>query len=150
VADRALRFLQGAGDCRGRRPALLFGAVAWWSWERVNRETSTEIARRVDFFHQHALKLLKADELVLDRIDDRIEGLDWPEIIRREAVLFSFLHRLPEEIEEVAAAFIVDADGEVRSAAGPIRSPRGARRLRPASICAIGDISAWPGSSLER
>jgi len=95
-------------------PALLVGAMAWWSWDRVNRETNVEISRTVDILFEHTAKTVEADRVVLARIDDRVAGLDWPEILRREPELHRFLARLPVESEEIEAAFIVDGDGKIQ------------------------------------
>ena len=95
-------------------PALLVGTMAWWSWDRVNREINVEISRTVDILFEHTAKTVEADRVMLARIDDQVAALDWPEIIRREPELHRFLARLPAESEEIEAAFIADSDGKVQ------------------------------------
>jgi PAS domain S-box-containing protein len=95
-------------------PALLFAAMAWWSWDRVEQETTDRVTRIASLLQEHASKLLQTDVLVLDRIDDRLARLDWPEIIQREFELHRFLVSIPAEVEGVDAAFIVDANGEMQ------------------------------------
>src|SRR5260221_486091 len=95
-------------------PALLVGTMAWWSWDRVNREINVEISRTVDILFEHTAKTVEADRVMLARMDDQVAALDWPEIIGREPELHRFLARLPAESEEIEAAFIADSDGKVQ------------------------------------
>jgi PAS domain S-box-containing protein len=96
-------------------PILLFAAFAWWSWDRLQRESAERIARQVDVLHEHAAKLFQAQELVLARVIDRVGEMPWDEIDRREAELHAFFKRVTGEYKEVDAIFVADAAGELRA-----------------------------------
>jgi PAS domain S-box-containing protein len=96
-------------------PALLLAAIGWWSWNRVARETAEDVTRTVDLLHEHASKLFEMDKLLLAWIDDRMAGLDWPEVARRERALHLYLERLTQQVGDVDAAFVADASGELQA-----------------------------------
>src|SRR5579883_1469567 len=95
-------------------PALLFAAMAWWSWVRVDREARADAARIADLLHEQAERVIDSDELLLAQVADRIAVLSWPEIIGRERELQGFLETVIERVDGISGAFIADADGVVR------------------------------------
>jgi PAS domain S-box-containing protein len=96
-------------------PGLLCAAMAWWSWARVNYDARIDIARTADVLHEHAERLFQADDLVLARVDDRIAGMSWPEVAQHERELHLFLTGLTEQVEEIDAVLLADADGELQA-----------------------------------
>jgi PAS domain S-box-containing protein len=103
-------------------PAALFAAMAWWSWDREEREALDRITRITSLLQEHSERLLQTDTLVLDRIDDRLAGATWPEIIAHKDELHRFLAGLAANIEGVEAAFVVDADGEMQATSRELRA----------------------------
>ncbi len=99
-------------------PALLFVAVAIWSWNVVRDDTDSDILRGGAILHEQGLRLMQVDQQLLHRIDDRVAGMEWPEIIKEEATLREFLESAVSEIKEVNTAFIVDADGTPQVSSG--------------------------------
>jgi PAS domain S-box-containing protein len=95
-------------------PALLFAAMAWWSWQRVEREARAEVVRTTDLLHEQAERLVDSDELLLTLIDDRVAGMDWPEIDGQESELRAFLKKALSRVDNVTGAYLADADGLVR------------------------------------
>jgi len=93
-------------------PALLFGAVAWWTWYRVKLETSVSINRKVELLNEDARRLLQSDAIILARVADRIEGLSWAEIADRRTELGHDLRDLVHGVAEIEGVFIADAQGE--------------------------------------
>src|ERR1700722_11661678 len=65
-------------------PLLLFGAVSWWSWSRVDREASADTIRSVDILQEQGLRLMQVQQVLLREIDARVAGVSWPEIVGRE------------------------------------------------------------------
>ncbi|MBV8651916.1 MAG: PAS domain S-box protein [Alphaproteobacteria bacterium] len=102
-------------------PAVLFAAMAWWSWDREEREALDRITRITSLLQEHSERLLQTDTLVLDRIDDRLAGATWPEIIAYKDELHHFLASLAAGVEGVEAAFVVDADGEMQATSRELR-----------------------------
>jgi PAS domain S-box-containing protein len=95
-------------------PALLFAAMAWWSWQRVDSEARASVARTADLLHEQAQSLLEADALLLMQIDDRVTGMAWPGITAQTTELRDFLGRVSDRAPGVSGAFLADADGVVR------------------------------------
>ena len=108
-------------------PALLLAAFAWWSWDRVGREQSDQIMRRVDILEAEGLRLLQVDRLLLQEVDAEVAGMGWDEIERRRGQLDDRLAAAAEQVPEVEAIFLADADGEpqLSSLHGPVAA-RGA------------------------
>jgi PAS domain S-box-containing protein len=116
-------------------PALLLAAMAWWSWDRVNRDTAITINRNVELLNEHAGRLLQSDTLILARIADRFVGLSWNEIAAREAELGRELGDLIRGVTEIDAAFVADPQGEpqVSSRVYPVPA-RGAATATSANV----------------
>jgi PAS domain S-box-containing protein len=93
-------------------PALLFGAVAWWTWYRVKLETSVSLSRKVELLNEDARRLLQSDAIILARVADRIEGLSSADIADRRIELGHDLRDLIHGIAEIESVFITDAQGE--------------------------------------
>src|SRR5690242_1358651 len=75
-------------------PALLFAAIAGWSWQRVRTEATGDIQRVTDLLEVDALTVFQTASIVLDRVDDRVAGLAEPELAERSAELAAFLARI--------------------------------------------------------
>ena len=95
-------------------PALLFAAMAWWSWVREDREARADAARIGDLLHEQAERVIDADELLLAQISDHIAPLSWPEVVARERELQGFLETVIERVDGISGALIADADGVIR------------------------------------
>jgi len=104
-------------------PALLFAAIAAWSWQHVRYESIGDIRRVTDLLQKDALKVFETAAIVLDRIDDRAAGLSSAELAQRGAELSRFLAGIPASVGEIDAALIADADGTVRAASRKIQRP---------------------------
>src|SRR6478735_159275 len=95
-------------------PALLFGAMAWWTWDRVQRDTTLAINRKVDMLTEDARRLLQSDAIVLARVTDRVQNLSWPEIADRQPELSRELAALVRGIGEVESVVLADETGRIR------------------------------------
>ncbi|HXA21988.1 MAG TPA: cache domain-containing protein [Acetobacteraceae bacterium] len=93
-------------------PALLFAAMAWWTWDRVKRDTAVTISRQVELLNEDTRRLLQADAIILARVADRVDGLTWSEIATREPELSRGLADLIRGIAEIEGVFIADAQGD--------------------------------------
>jgi PAS domain S-box-containing protein len=94
-------------------PTALAAGFAWWNWERVTDGTVVRMDQRVDMLYENALRLLQTDQQLLDRIDDRVARLSWPEIVARRPELESALARITAGVPEVKGASLVDPQGNV-------------------------------------
>jgi PAS domain S-box-containing protein len=92
-------------------PMLLFAAVGWWSYERVQAEASEQIERTVDILHEEGLRFFETERYLLQNVDSELLGLSWPEIIERRGRFNALLDSTAAQIPEVEAMFVGDADG---------------------------------------
>jgi len=95
-------------------PALLVIAVAWWSWDRVDRETRRDVTRMTDLLHQQAERVIDSDELLLAQIDDGVKGRSWSDIAAHEREVQEFLETVTGRVDGVSGAFLADDQGVVR------------------------------------
>jgi PAS domain S-box-containing protein len=93
-------------------PTLLFAAMAWWTWDRVKRDTAVTISRKVELLNEDARRLLQSDQIILARVADHIEGLSWPEIASRRLELSRGLGDLVHGIAEIDGVFIAGPQGD--------------------------------------
>ena len=106
-------------------PALLFGAVSWWSWSRVDREASADIVQRVNLLQEQSLRLLQVEQVLLREIDARVAGVSWPEIAGRQGEIQAVREPAAAEIPDVEGIFLADADGVPRLSSRPGVAPSG-------------------------
>src|SRR5215469_9443141 len=85
-------------------PAVLAAAFAWWNWDRVNAESHAGMSQRVDMLYENALRLFQTDELLLDRIDDRVRTMSWSDITAHKGELSDDLGAMAAGVREVDAA----------------------------------------------
>ncbi len=95
-------------------PALLVMAVAWWSWDRVDRETRHDVTRMTDLLHQQAERVIDSDELLLAQINDGVAGKSWSDIAAHEPEVQEFLETVTARVVGVSGAFLADDQGVVR------------------------------------
>jgi PAS domain S-box-containing protein len=95
-------------------PAVLVMAVAWWSWDRVGRETRRDVTRMTDLLHQQAERVIDSDELLLAQIDDGVAGKSWSDIAAHEPEVREFLETVTARVDGVSGAFLADNQGVVR------------------------------------
>ena len=101
-------------------PALLLGAIALNRHAAALREATDSVSKTTRILQEHALKVLETHELVLDRIQGRLTGLD-NETIRQSADIKDFLRRLDEPRDQIASLWIIGPDGLPLSSSIPWR-----------------------------
>ena len=94
-------------------PAGLFTVAALQNRADVLREGEDAVLRTALVMEEHARKVFETQELVLARVDDRLEGLSWEEISAPETS--TFLARLKGRFEQAVSVWVTDRDGVVRA-----------------------------------
>jgi signal transduction histidine kinase/CheY-like chemotaxis protein len=94
-------------------PALLLAAAAWWNREEVLSAGEETVVRTSAIMEEHAHKVFDTVDLVLGRIDERIQDKTWDEISAPETS--EFLRRLDEPLEHTVSIWIADGQGKVRA-----------------------------------
>ena len=111
-------------------PMVLAAAFAWWNWQRVTHETVVRLDQRTDMLYENVLRFLETDQQLLERIDDRVAGLSWPDIAARRPELETALAAITAGVPEVKGASLIDPDGNVRV----IMTDRGPAPLAQANV----------------
>jgi PAS domain S-box-containing protein len=92
-------------------PAAVFGAAAWWNRGEVLREGTETVERTTAIMHEHVAKVLDTADLVLDRVQDRIEALDDAQVSGPE--VSAFLAAVKQPLDQIVSVWVADARGHV-------------------------------------
>ena len=92
-------------------PATVFGAAAWWNRGEVLREGGELVERTASIMHEHVAKVFDTADLVLDRVQDRIEELDDAEIAAPG--ISAFLAVVKQPLDQIVSVWVADASGHV-------------------------------------
>jgi PAS domain S-box-containing protein len=92
-------------------PASVFGAAAWWNRGEVLREGTETVERTAAIMNEHVAKVLDTADLVLDRVQDRIETLDDGQVAG--AGVSAFLAAVKEPLSQIVSVWVADAGGHV-------------------------------------
>lgn len=106
-------------------PLALFAIIMWQDYRTEFRATEQEVLRTTEIFQQHALNVFETQQLVADRVSDRLRGMGWEEIERSGAIR-TYLVKICNVYPQVQAIWLADASGVVRTAsqalpASPVR-----------------------------
>jgi signal transduction histidine kinase len=96
-------------------PFVVIGTLAWLNYRHVAKEAETTVRRVVDVLYEHAERVFETQELVLDKIDTLIAGLDWNEIGRSPEIA-SALMRAEHDRDPISSVWLLDPHGIVRAA----------------------------------
>jgi signal transduction histidine kinase/CheY-like chemotaxis protein len=61
-------------------PIALFGTASWLNYLSAFRYARDQVARATDAIDEQAQKAFETDELILDRVAERVAGMDWSQI----------------------------------------------------------------------
>jgi len=105
----ALRFMVAASVIL---PLVFLAGGTWYRRSQMMEQAQGDATRLSALAREHALKVLETNALVLDRLEDRIRGMDWAEIEARGEELYGWMRRLDEEIRQIIALHIVHPNGD--------------------------------------
>ncbi len=94
-------------------PLGILGGVACFERHRLFAEAHEDVIRLSAVAREHALKVVETDALVLDRMEDRVRGLDWNEIQAHGREIQGWLQGLDEDLAQITALQVVRPDGHV-------------------------------------
>ena len=114
-------------------PAVLFAAMAWWSWDQEKRDTAAINSQKVELLKEDVRRLLESDAIILGHVAEHIEGASWPEIAARQSELSTEFGELIRGVADISSVFIADSLGNVRvsSLASPVPANNGAAPSEP-------------------
>jgi two-component system, NtrC family, sensor kinase len=94
-------------------PVLLYLAVVMHTRELAVAEHRAIVERLARTAHEHALKVLETNEVVMGRVDDLVAGMPNAQIQQRAPVLHTSLHRIATGLPQLHAIWVVDENGRV-------------------------------------
>lgn len=92
-------------------PFAFASLFAWQDYRRANAEAEVRVERMLAVAHEHALKVVETNALVLDSIAGLMQGMSWPEIRVDIGRIHAGLLALEERIEQLRLLHIVQPDG---------------------------------------
>jgi two-component system, NtrC family, sensor kinase len=107
---KLVRFLRGLLVASVLVPLTVFGVVAWESHRELYTAAERLIHRQTAILFEHAAKVLQAQKLVIEQVNDRVRDLSWEEI-RTSDQVWNDLRRLAGEVQHIDSIFIVDPQG---------------------------------------
>lgn len=96
-------------------PALLFAFIVWQDYKSIVSAAQADVKRTTKTFEQHALNVFETHQLVAERINDRLKGMEWDEI-QRSSDISNYLKKIEEQYPQVFAIWLADSTGIVRNA----------------------------------
>ena len=104
-------------------PALLFCGLAWIDYRVEFERTREEVATTTDALAEHAQTVVETADLVLARVLDHIDRQDWATLATSPET-HAFLTHLRNELPQVEAVFLVDANGILAASSRAYPMPR--------------------------
>ncbi|WP_157033987.1 sensor domain-containing diguanylate cyclase, partial [Belnapia moabensis] len=104
-------------------PGLVTAAAAWQNHKHLMTAARDTLERTTALAREHALKVTETNLLVLDRIEDRVHGLAWEAILRRQETLHRDLRSIDEQIEQIAALHLVTPNGLIAAVSTVFPAP---------------------------
>ncbi len=101
-------------------PLVLFAVVAWESRFRALEAAADTSQRTMLALHEHASNVFDTFELVTDRVETEVDGLQWDDV-QGSAEIHALLAGIAKRREQIGSIWLVDADG--RSRANSIEFP---------------------------
>jgi two-component system NtrC family sensor kinase len=90
-------------------PLLLFVWNGWNSYHRHYEEAADRLRNAVEIASEHAARVLDTHELIIEQINQLLDGLSDETIRREEAKLHDYLRLVTNSHQQVSAVFVFDA-----------------------------------------
>ncbi len=94
-------------------PLLFLAGAAWQDYRQLHAEAQAAVERLTSVAKEHALKVVETSTVMLDRIEDQVRGMTWPEIEARGAAIQAELRLMQEPLEQVTSLHLVRPDGQL-------------------------------------
>ena len=142
-------------------PLAIFAITGLFAYRQVESEALRRAERTAQVLAEHALRTLRAHELIMDAVDGRIAGMSWREITGSRAV-HEFLAMLRRDVPDVNTVFVIAPSGtngasSLRHPLAPVdvrkrsffTAPRDGEALH-VSVPDVGRLNRLPYFSLAR
>ena len=91
-------------------PIGLFALGAWQSHRQLYAQAERDVRRQAVVLKEHASKVLKANEVVMEQVNQRVRGLSWDEI-KTSRQLWDDLKQIDNDLPQIDSIFLVAPDG---------------------------------------
>jgi PAS domain S-box-containing protein len=95
-------------------PVLMFLFAIWRDYRAIQEANRIELTRTVITFKHHALNVFETHQLIAERVNERLKGLDWDRIAG-SSELRPFLKSIVAEYPQAQAIWLADPSGVVRN-----------------------------------
>ncbi|HEX2724268.1 MAG TPA: ATP-binding protein [Beijerinckiaceae bacterium] len=91
-------------------PLGLFALGAWQSHRQLYSQAERDVRRQAVMLKEHASKVLKANQVVMEQVNQRVRGLSWDEI-KTSRTLWDDLKAIDSDLPQIDSIFMVDPSG---------------------------------------
>ena len=120
AASRAIRWLRLSIAAAIVVPLAVLAAAAWYTRQATLAQAQTRVERTVATLAEHALKVFETQHLLLDQVEERVQGLTWDQI-RDASWLQGYLGWSIKNVPQIGLLWLVDPDGHLAAAGRPNR-----------------------------
>jgi two-component system NtrC family sensor kinase len=92
-------------------PLLMGGIAGYYSYRASYERAAAVLAEAATVAEENTTKILDTHLLAAGRIDDLLQGLSDPEILAREESLHDRMAKQIEDVPQIAAAWVIGANG---------------------------------------
>lgn len=97
-------------------PLVLFIAISWYLRAERLDEGHEHVRQTVAVLEENALRVFEAQQLIIDRVDQRIQGMSWNEI-RESRALHAFLQHAGNASPHTGGIWLIPPDGRTANSA---------------------------------
>jgi two-component system, NtrC family, sensor kinase len=105
-------------------PTMLLGVMVWREFGHVLHNAETAASHSAALLTQHVEKVMESNDLILDRVLERISGKDWAAVDDEERGIHEFLQAIAHASPQVSNILLFDAAGTPRAQALRYPAPR--------------------------
>jgi signal transduction histidine kinase len=103
-------------------PVCLFAGAAWHDYRSEMAIARERVSAMTNSLAKHAEAVLETVDLVLSRVEDRVEGRSWEEV-RSSPEVHHFLKQLRAGLPQVDSVFVVDSGGKIAASSRSFPAP---------------------------
>ena len=92
-------------------PLLIFLGIAFFTHERAQDEARADVRTRADLLRAHMSKLVQVNLMLLDRLQERFDGVDSRTISAHQAEYHRYLANMRTRHPEVLSLTVIGVDG---------------------------------------
>lgn len=115
-------------------PVLAYAGVGFYRYQRIAADTELRVGRGLSVAHEHALKVLDTNDILLARVADATGLEDSASLRAREPLLHQQLQAMSRDRPQITSIWVRAASGE------PIASDRASPAPPEPSLAERGDV----------